>query len=81
METRSKLAKSKFSEMWKLLSSIRLKQKTKLKIYNCYIFSIFFYGSEECTLSKVLEDLIEATEMWCLRKMSNILWKEKLFTL
>ena len=61
IETRSNLAKSKFSEMSKLLSSKRLKLKTKLKILNCYIFSIFTYGSEAWTLSKVLEDKIEAT--------------------
>ena len=61
IETRSNLAKSKFSEMSKLLSSKRLKLKTKLKILNCYVFSIFTYGSEAWTLSKVLEDKIEAT--------------------
>ena len=77
IETRSNLAKSKFSEMSKLLSSKRLKLKTKLKILNCYVFSIFTYGSEAWTLSKVLEDKIEATEMWCLRKMSNIQWRDR----
>ena len=40
-------------------------------------FSIFTYGSEAWTLSKVLENKIEATEMWCLRRLSNILWKDK----
>merc|ERR1711963_1213979 len=36
-----------------------------------------FYGSEAWTLSEVLEDKIKATEMWCLRKMSNIQWKDR----
>ena len=78
LETRSNLAKSKFSEMSKILTSKRLKLKTKLKILNCYIFSIFTYGSEAWTLSKVLEDKIEATEMWCLRRMSNVLWRDRI---
>ena len=77
IETRSNLAKNKFSEMSKILTSKRLKLKTKLKILDCYIFSIFTYGSEAWTLSKVLEDKIEATEMWCLRRMSNVLWKDR----
>ena len=77
LDTRSNLAKTKFSEMSKILTSKRLKLKTKLKILNCYIFSIFTYGSEAWTLSKVLENKIEATEMWCLRRLSNILWKDK----
>ena len=72
VETRSNIAKSKFPELSKLLSSKRLKLKTKLKILNCFVFSIFTFGSEALTLSKVLEDKTEATEMWCLRKMSNI---------
>ena len=58
IETRSNLAKNKFSEMSKILTSKRLKLKTKLKILDCYIFSIFTYGSEAWTLSKVLEDKI-----------------------
>ena len=77
LDTRYNLAKAKFSEMSKILTSKRLKLKTKLKILNCYIFSIFTYGSEAWTLSKVLENKIEATEMWCLRRMSNVLWKDK----
>ena len=48
-----------------------------LNIFLNYIFSIFTYGSEAWTLSKVLENKIEATEMWCLRRLSNILWKDK----
>ena len=77
LETRSNLAKAKFSEMSKIFTSKRLKLKTKLNILNSYIFSIFTYGSEAWTLSKVLEDKIEATEMWCLRKISNVQWKDK----
>ena len=77
LDTRSNLAKAKFSEMSKILTSKRLKLKTQFKILNCYIFSIFTYGSEAWTLSKVLENKIEATEMWCLRRMSNVLWKDK----
>ena len=77
VETRSNIAKSKFPELSKLLSSKRLKLKTKLKILNCFIFSIFTFGSEALTLSKVLEDKTEATEMWCLRKMSNIQWRDR----
>ena len=77
LETRSNLAKAKFSEMSKIFTSKRLKLKTKLNILNSYIFSIFTYGSEAWTLSKVLEDKIEATEMWCLRKISNVQWKDR----
>ena len=49
----------------------------KNRILKCYIFSIFTYGSEAWTLSKVLEQKIEALEMWCYRWMGNISWKDK----
>ena len=74
---RISIAKSKFSSMSKLMISRRLSIPTKLKILKCYVFSIFMYGAESWTLSKVLESRIEAFEMWCLRRIGNISWKDK----
>ena len=78
LEARTKLAKSQFSAMSKTFTSKRLKMKTKIRILECYIFSIFTYGSEAWSLSKVLEQKIEAMEMWCYRWMGNISWKDKI---
>ena len=77
IEARTKLAKAQFSAMSKTFTSKRLKIKTKLRILKCYIFSIFTYGSEAWTLSKVLEQKIEALEMYCFRWIGNISWKDK----
>ena len=77
IKTRIGLAKSKFSYMSKLMTSRKLSLKLKLKILNCYVFSIFAYGAEAWTLTKVLEDRINALEMWCLRKIGKVSWKEK----
>ena len=74
---RTKLAKAQFSAMSKTFTSKRLKTKTKIRILKCYIFSIFTYGSEAWTLSKVLEQKIESFEIWCYRWMANISWKDK----
>ena len=65
IERRKKIAKEKFSSMAKILKSKRLKLATKLSIVKCYIYSIFTYGCEAWTLSKV-QAKIEAYEMWCL---------------
>ena len=62
IDTRSNLAKAKFSSMSKILK--------------CYIYSIFTYGCEAWTLSKVLEDKIEAFEMWCLGEIGQVKWKD-----
>ena len=74
IERRKNIAKEKFSSMAKILKSKRLKLATKLKIVKCYIYSIFTYGCDAWTLSKVLE---AKTEMWCLRELGNVMWKDK----
>ena len=65
IERRKKITKEKFSSMAKILKSKRLKLATKLNIVKCYIYSIFTYGCEAWTPSKV-QAKIEAYEMWCL---------------
>ena len=58
-------------------SVTKLKLTTKLKIVKYYIYSIFTYGCEAWTLSRVLEAKIEAFEMWYLRELRNVMWKDK----
>ena len=76
IERRCNIAREKFSSMSKVLTTKRLKLKTKLNILKCYIYSIFTYGCEAWTLSKASESKIEVFEMWCLRQMGNIKWKD-----
>ena len=76
IQIRAGIAKDKFSEMKNLLTSKDLSLTLRKKMLNCYIFSIFMYGSETWTLTKTLEKKIEALEMWCLRRMGRISWKE-----
>ena len=64
IERRSNIAKEKFSKIAHLLTSKKLKLQTKLRILKCYVYSIFTYGCESWTLSKVLEAKIEVFEMW-----------------
>ena len=71
------MQKKKFSKIAHLLTSKKLKLSTKLRILKCYVYSIFTYGCESWTLSKVLEAKIEAMEMWCLRRIGNIKWSDR----
>ena len=77
IERRCNIAKENFSKIAYLLTSKKLKITTKLRIVKCYFFSIFTYGCESWTLSKVLEDKIDAMEMWCLRRIGNIKWRDR----
>ena len=71
-------AKAKFSSMNSILTSKQLKLPLKLRVLKCYIMSIFTYGCETWTLTDVLEDKIEAFEMWCFRRIGRISWKDKI---
>ena len=77
IEKRKNIAKEKFSKMASILTSRKLKINTKIRIVKCYVYSIFCYGCESWTLSKVLESKIEAFEMWCFRKLGNIKWSDR----
>jgi hypothetical protein len=42
-----------------------------------YVYSILLYGAESWTLNKMMEDKINAFEMWLYRRIGHISWKEK----
>jgi hypothetical protein len=42
----------------------------------CYIWSIALYGAESWTLWKVSEKYLECSEMWCWRRMEEIIWAD-----
>ena len=78
IEKRTNIAKEKLSKMASLLTSRKLKLKTKIRIVKCYIYSLFCYGCESWTLSKVLEAKIEAFEMFCFRKIGCVKWSDRI---
>ena len=77
IERRCNIAKEKFSNIAHLLTTKKLKISTKIRIVKCYVYSIFTYGCESWTLSKILEDTINAMEMWCMRRLGNVQWSER----
>ena len=70
-------AKNKFSMLSTILSSKQLSTPLKIRVLTCYVFSGFGYGAEAWTLTKSMEDKIDAFEMWCLRKMGGISYKDR----
>ena len=70
-------AKNKFSLLTSIFTSKQLSIPLKLRVLSCYVFSVFGYGSEAWTLTTVMENKIEAFEMWCLRKIGRISYKDR----
>ena len=77
LNSRIGAAKTKFSIMSTILTSRHLSIALKVRVLGCYVFSVFSYGSEAWTLTKTMEEKIDAFEMWCLRRMGGVSWKEK----
>ena len=70
-------AKTKFSMLSTILTSKQLSIPLKIRVLTCYVFSVFGYGAEAWTLTKAMEEKIDAFEMWCLRKMGGISYKDR----
>src|SRR6267154_1488056 len=52
--------------------------KTKMKILNCFVFSILNYGCESWIWNKAMRKKVNAFEMWCYCKMPKISWKDRI---
>src|SRR6188508_2447654 len=51
---------------------------TKMKILNCYVFSLLNYGCESWTWNKAMCKKVNAFEMWCYRRLLKISWRDKI---
>ena len=78
IRARIAMAKGRFEKMYKLFESKQISMKLKLRMINCYVYSILLYGCETWTLTKVLCDKLEACEMFFLRRIGKISWKQKI---
>src|SRR6267154_5704757 len=51
--------------------------KTRMKILNCFVFSILNYGCGSWTWNKAMRKKVNAFEMSCYRRMLKISWKDR----
>src|SRR3989442_12427411 len=70
------MAKAAFWQNKELMRcNIRL--STKMKILNCYVFSVLDYGCESWTWNSPMRMKVNAFEMWCYRMILGISWRDK----
>ena len=66
IRARVEMAKAAFWQNKELMrSNIRL--STKMKILNCYVFSVLDYGCESWTWNSPMRMKVNAFETWCYR--------------
>jgi len=72
------MAKAAFEKLGKIMKNNKISMSTKIRMLNCYVFSILTYGSECWTISQGMEKRIESAEIWFLRRMMRISWTDKM---
>ena len=71
------MAKAAYSDLKHLLCNKHVTIETRIRVLKCYVWSVMLHGSETWTISRVMQQKLEATEMWFLRRMLKIAWTEK----
>ena len=76
IKSRTAQAKSAFQKMKNILTNRNISMETRQRVLSCYIEPILMYGCESWTINKKAESNILATEMWFLRRMLRISYKD-----
>ena len=75
---RTGIAKSRFQDIKTILLNRRISQDLKFRLIKCFIYSVFTYGCETWTLTRDMENKINAFEMWIFRKVAKIKWSDRI---
>ncbi|GFO48432.1 RNA-directed DNA polymerase from mobile element jockey [Plakobranchus ocellatus] len=60
-----------------ILTNKHISIETRKRALMCCIEPVLMYGCEAWTISKQIQNKLEATEMWFLRRMLRIPWTAK----
>ena len=71
------MAKDAFTKMKAVFTNRNISLPTKLNTLKAYIWSGLLYGCECWTITKDLERRLEAAEIWFIRRIMKISWKDK----
>ena len=75
--TRIAIAKQAFNSIQGVLTSRKISLERRFRILKCYVTSVLTYGAETWTITKYLEKRLKAFEIWCMRRILKISWKER----
>ena len=77
LKKRIAMSKDTYNKMTPVFKNRNISTCTKLRTLRAYVWSILLYGCESWTLNKGTERRLEAAEMWFLRRILKISWKER----
>ena len=68
IKRRIEIARNTFLAMKGLFTNRKVKFALRLRLVNCYVWSVLLYGAETWTINKAMENRITSFEMWILQK-------------
>ncbi|GFO05642.1 RNA-directed DNA polymerase from mobile element jockey [Plakobranchus ocellatus] len=77
ISARTSQAKINSQKMKTILTNKHISIEMRRRALQCYIEPVLMYGCEAWTISKQIQNKLEATEMWFLRRMLRIPWTAK----
>ena len=77
IKARINRAKDAFKKIKSLVTNTAISLGLRKRFLKTYVWSTLLHGCEAWTISKVLEEKLEAVEMWLLRRMLRISWVER----
>ena len=60
-----------------ILKSRDITLLTKVRTLKAMVFSVVMYGCENWTVKKAQHQRIDASELWCWRRLLRVPWSEK----
>lgn len=73
IKARIAMARKAFNNLERVLQELRnVQMSLRLKILNCYVWSVVRYAAETWIINKDIEKRINALEMWSYRRINRI---------
>ena len=72
------IAKKAFKDLAQVLKNKKIGLRTKKIILKCYVWSTLMYGCESWTISKAMQERLEAAEIGFLRRTLGISWLDRM---
>ena len=68
------MAKTAFGQLRKILTSLAINIRTRVRVLKAYVWSVLLFGCEAWTISKEMRKRLQAAEMWFYRRMLRVPW-------
>ena len=76
IKTRIGIAKTSFGKLKKILTNTHMDWSLRTRFLKGFVWSTLMYGSEAWTISNTMKKRLDALEMWFLRRMLRVSWRD-----